>query len=85
MEECRFVVDPGPTNLEEIYRGLDADDDRVWSMDLDAMACPYLPICDPIVDGLVVRLDGHHLTQAYARSLAPAVTAYLTDNGIVPR
>jgi len=83
LEECRYVVDSEPTGLELVYRELDAADDRVWSMDLDGLVCPFLPICDPIVNGEVVKVDASHLTRSFARTLAPEVYGYLTGNGVV--
>jgi hypothetical protein len=47
--------------------------------------CPYLPICDPVVGGVVVKWDGQHLTTRFARALAGPVTTYLRDNGLIPR
>ena len=34
----------------------------VYTIDLDRLVCPYLPICDPIVGGIVVKKDraAHH-------------------------
>lgn len=83
IEECRYVVDPGPSSLERLYRRIDDDDDRVWSLDVDRLVCPYLPICDPILDGHVVQIDGEHLTSGFASSLIPPISAYLRDNGIL--
>jgi peptidoglycan/LPS O-acetylase OafA/YrhL len=85
LAACRFVAEPGPTGLEQLYRRNDAEDERVWALDLDRLVCPYLPICDPIVNGQVVRIDGSHLTRTFGRSLAPAVKQTLQDNGILPR
>ncbi len=85
VEQCRYTAPTDPTFLESLYRQLDARDDQVWAADLDKLICPYLPICDPIVDHQVVKLDGSHLTRAFARALAPAVDGYLKTNGIVPR
>jgi hypothetical protein len=33
--------------------------------------CPYLPICDPVINGVMVRKDHEHITTAFAVSLAP--------------
>lgn len=84
VEECRFVADVSSTNSEDLYRRLDAEDDELWAVDLDQLVCPYLPICDPIIDGLVVQTDTTHLTSAFARSLAPALDAYLVSTGVLP-
>ena len=83
VEECRYVVDPGPTGLERLYRQLDKEDDQVWSLDLDKLICPYLPICDPIVDHQVVKIDLNHLTRPFARTLAPMIDSSLKQNGII--
>ncbi|MEO6318350.1 MAG: SGNH hydrolase domain-containing protein, partial [Acidimicrobiales bacterium] len=84
VEECRYVTDRDLSASEEVYRRLDAADERVWSTDLDGLICPFLPICDAIVEGEVVKTDGSHLTGAFARTLAPGLADYLTSNGILP-
>lgn len=84
VEQCRYVVDDAPTWLERLYRTIDERDDQLWSVDLDRSVCPFLPICDPIVDGLVTKMDGSHLHAPFARSLAGPVTALLEDNGVLP-
>lgn len=45
--------------------------------------CPHLPICDPVVDGLIVRRDNTHLTTRYARTLVDGLERYLLDNEIL--
>ena len=84
VETCRFVVDPAPSGLEELYRRLADEDPQVQSLDLDRSVCPLLPICDPIVGTQVVRWDGSHVTREFAKTLAPSVEMYLVSNGIVP-
>ena len=39
------------------------------SIDFDRQVCPYLPICDPVVDGMVVHHDDNHLTVTFADTL----------------
>ena len=84
VEECREVVDANPSGVERLYRRLDTADDDLWSVDLDRLVCPYLPVCDPIVDGHVVKTDWTHLTSTFATSLAPSLTAYLRSIGVLP-
>ena len=55
----------------------------MWSPDLDQLVCPYLPICDPIVDETVVKADHSHLSRQFAVTLAPAIGAYLESNGLI--
>jgi peptidoglycan/LPS O-acetylase OafA/YrhL len=83
LESCRFVSEPGPTPLEGIYRS-EADNKRVIDMDFDRLVCPFLPICDPVIDGRIVRRDTDHLTPAYAISLADDVTEILQRDGVLP-
>ena len=58
VEQCRYVAAAGPSGLEQLYRRLDKQDDHVWSLDLDHVVCPYFPICDPIVNHQVTKIDG---------------------------
>ena len=84
VEQCRYVAATTPSYLELLYRRLDKADDHVWSVDLDTLVCPYLPICDPIVNHQVVKVDRHHLTSSFVASIAPAIDDYFTKNGIIP-
>lgn len=85
VDECRFVSQSASTPIEQIYRDIAATEPRVWTLDLDRRACPYLPICDPIVDGLIVRRDDTHLTTRFADTLTGAVEALLLDIGVLDR
>jgi hypothetical protein len=85
VDECRFVAQTGPTPVEKVYREIAEADPRVWTLDLDRAACPYLPICDPIVDGLIVRRDDTHLTTRFATTLVPGVERFLVDIGVLDR
>jgi peptidoglycan/LPS O-acetylase OafA/YrhL len=84
LEECRFVTPVAPTATELIYREADEADGQVWSLNVDRLMCPFLPICDPVVNGLIVRWDHAHITQRFAASLMPAFEAALEENGIIP-
>ena len=83
LEACRFVVSDQPTSLERLYREIDLRSTDVTSVDLDRFACPYLPICDPVIDGTIVRWDQRHLSLAYVQKIAPDVDRYFTDNRLV--
>jgi hypothetical protein len=85
LEQCAYVTSAEPDFVEQYYRQLADHDKRVWSIDLDRLVCPFLPICDPVVNGQIVKLDGTHLTPKFAKSIAPAVDAYLKANGVIPR
>ena len=83
VDPCRFVASPSTFTEERLDRRLDAEDDDVWSLDIDRLACPYLPICDPVVDGRIVRRDNTHLTTVYASSLADPFEDLLASAGIL--
>jgi hypothetical protein len=44
--------------------------------------CPFLPICDPVVDGSIVKRDPSHLKVLYALKLVPQVEMYLKSYGL---
>ncbi len=85
VEECRVVASRQHTPLELYYRRLAARDKAVVDMDLDPVVCPFLPICDPIVDGVIVKWDQGHLTVAFAKSIAPGIDAYFKALKLLPR
>jgi peptidoglycan/LPS O-acetylase OafA/YrhL len=82
LDQCRFVVSAAPSPTELHYRALARSNDHVFDLDIDRLACPYLPICDPIVHGKIVWYDLSHLSIAYARTLAEPIRALLTADGI---
>lgn len=84
-EPCRFVTGraDGSVPEDEVLRDLDEELDEVVSIDLDRLVCPYLPICDPMVAGYVVRRDSNHLTLTYAETLARRVEERLVAEGVL--
>jgi len=85
LETCRYVASARPDGLERFYRRLAKQDSGVYSANFDRLVCPFLPICDPIVDHQIVKQDATHLTAAFAQSIAPAVNDYLEQIGALPR
>ena len=83
LEECRYQARPAPSRLELLYRRIAKRDPKVWSLDLDKVVCPLFPTCDPMIGGLIVKLDKQHVTKAFALSLAPVVDTYLKSVGIL--
>jgi len=84
LEECRYNAPTAPLPLEELYRRLAGQDDKVHVLNLNDQVCPLLPICDPVVDGHIVKQDASHLTIAFSESLAPEVDRYLKSVGLIP-
>ncbi len=83
VDECRYIASPGPTGVERMYRKI-ADAHRdVWALDIDQLVCPYLPICDPVIDGKIVKVDQGHITATYSRTISRAIEKFLEDNTII--
>jgi peptidoglycan/LPS O-acetylase OafA/YrhL len=82
LDECRFVSHLTPTPIEQVYRRIADRDSGVVTVDLDRLVCPYLPICDPVVGGLIVRWDIAHITTRFARTLAPSIGSLLDEQGV---
>ena len=84
VEECRYIADQRPVSLETDYRELDRRSEDVWSVDMDKLVCPFFPICDPLVDGEIVKWDASHLTTAFVEAMAPQLDDYLRQSDILP-
>ena len=84
LEDCRYVASGRPSPLERFYRSL-ADGRSTYTLDLDRLVCPYLPICDPIVNGTVVKKDAQHITAGYSKTLTGPIDTVFTKDGILPR
>ena len=84
LEQCRYITNPAPDWLEIFYRQLARRNSNVWSANFDNLVCPYLPICDPVVNGQLVKSDRAHLTPKFAKTLGPFIENYLKQNGIIP-
>ncbi|HTD50591.1 MAG TPA: SGNH hydrolase domain-containing protein, partial [Acidimicrobiia bacterium] len=80
---CYFRVNPALTGLEHAFERL-ADLQDVSTLNLDHLVCPRLPICDPVVNHIIVRRDHTHLTATYAAALAGPIDTRLHARGILP-
>jgi len=83
VDECRYVAATEPSWIETEYRRLAAEPEGPAVLDLDRTVCPYLPICDPVVGGEVVKWDRQHVTSEFARSIAPRIEQYLRAQGMI--
>ena len=84
LEACRFVADTNPAPIDLVYRQV-ADGRRVYEASFANLVCPFMPICDPVLDGMIVRFDNQHITPRYSTSLAKPMTDFLTRNELLPR
>ena len=80
---CAFRVSTALTSFEKYLREGGNQPD-VTSLDLDRLVCPRYPVCDPVVNDIIVRRDHTHLTATYARSLATALGALLHRERVLP-
>ena len=74
--KCVYTANRRPTPFELSLRAMAARPD-VWSVDLDRLACPRLPLCDPIIGNVIVKRDFSHLTATYTSTLANPLFAIL--------
>jgi len=85
VQQCRDIIPKNQTPIEPFYRALAARDHSIADINLDPLVCPFQPICDPIVNGVIVKWDPGHLTVAFAKSIAPAIDANLKARGLLPK
>ena len=83
LRECTFTAAEGPLPTEIAFRYFDLIHPEMVSVDIDELACPQLPLCLPVVDGIVVRVDGHHLTGSYAQHIASSIGDAIAVTGIL--
>jgi peptidoglycan/LPS O-acetylase OafA/YrhL len=79
-EECRGRASRRLAS-EKAIAAVAAHDSRVATLDLDDAVCPKLPVCDPVVGGVIVRIDNDHLTIAFAKAIEPALDKRLIAAG----
>ncbi len=83
VEDCRYVAVSELNWYELKVREIAAENDLVLSADFDRLVCPYLPICDPIIGGVVVKWDDLHLTARFSTTLAAPIAAYLRSHDLL--
>jgi hypothetical protein len=79
-EECRGRASRRLAS-EKAIAAVAAQDSRVATVDLDDAVCPQLPLCDPVIGGVIVRIDNDHLTIAFAKAIEPAFDKRLIAAG----
>ena len=82
-ELCRYEAYTS-WDVEFPYRNVAGTDNAVRILNLDQAVCPLLPICDPVVNGKIVKFDPSHLTPDFAKTLAPDIDASLKSFGFIP-
>ena len=82
LDDCRYVATAEPSPIVQYYRSI-ADGKSLLSIDLDRVVCPYFPICDPVVGGVIVKVDRQHLTSVYSARIADSIDAALARFGVL--
>ncbi len=83
LEECRSVAPTTPSPIEVGYRNIARQNKGVTSVDFDRLICPFLPICDPVVNNQLVKWEAAHITLKFAQTLAPQIDVYLKQTGAI--
>lgn len=83
VDDCAFVDEAGRLDSERFLRDIAGATLGMATIDLDPVVCPTLPVCPAVVDGEVVRSDGHHLSQPFAEAIAPDVGGSLRAAGAI--
>jgi hypothetical protein len=65
LGDCAYEAAAVPFPTESTYRAEAGRRTDVFAIDYDALACPYLPICVPMIDGQLVFRNQFHLSNAW--------------------
>ena len=79
--DCAYEANAEPFPTERTYRQQGDERDDVWAVDADRMACPYLPVCLPMVDGALVFQNQFHLSNQWMLDHADEWWALLVASG----
>ena len=79
---CSFTVTTTPTSFDRFFQQ-ETKTRSIGNLNLDRLVCPRLPVCDPVVNNIIVRRDGTHLTATYARSLSISIDTLLHAQGVL--
>ena len=69
--------------MRSAIEALAKTNNRVATLDMDDLVGPRLPICDALVDGVIVRRDFDHLSITYAAHIAPALEKRILALGLI--
>ena len=62
---CAYRANAQPFPTELLYRDEAAHRSDVFDIDADRLACPYLPVCVPMIDGELVFRNQFHISNAW--------------------
>jgi peptidoglycan/LPS O-acetylase OafA/YrhL len=81
VADCTYEANATPFPTELTYRAEDAARSDVWAVDADSLACPFLPLCVPYLDGQLVFFNRFHLSGLWLQSHADEWWSLLVESG----
>ncbi len=79
--ECSYRANATPFPTELTYRRLAEERTDVWVTDPDSVACPFLPVCVPQIDGKLVFRNQFHLSNQWVMDHADRWWRLLVGTG----
>lgn len=73
-----------PLPTEVVYRAEAAGRPDVFSVDVDTIACPHLPVCAPAIDGQLVFFSQYHLDGNWIHDHRAELWELIGASGAVP-
>jgi peptidoglycan/LPS O-acetylase OafA/YrhL len=80
---CAFSVGTDPTASVRAFQELARTPDT-WAIDLNRVVCPRLPVCDPVINDIIVHRDHTHISGTFAGAVAGALQERLRTAGVLP-
>jgi peptidoglycan/LPS O-acetylase OafA/YrhL len=84
VADCSFQNPAAPYPTETIYRSEDVARADVASVDIDKVACPFLPACVPLIDGELVYRNEFHLSEQWIMDHTDQLWSLIAASGLVP-
>lgn len=81
--ECEVGVPVESPLSDAFYRTLTVRDKNVYQVNINAAVCPGKPVCQTIVDGVVVWRNRHHLTTKFAIHIRGKIWQRLITSGVL--
>ncbi|MCU1360026.1 MAG: acyltransferase, partial [Ilumatobacteraceae bacterium] len=84
VADCSFQNPATPYPTETIYRNEDLARADVASVDVDSIACPFLPACVPLIDGELVFRNEFHLSEQWIDQHVDQLWTLMAASGQLP-
>lgn len=79
--DCSYTANAAPFPTEVSYRRVADERAEVWVADADSLACPFLPVCVPMIDGKLVFRNQFHLSNQWVMDHADEWWQLLVGTG----